>query len=316
MTFIPLDTAILIKLPVHGKHRGVSIFVVDKSQGGEKPAVWFYSATPLISVVLGLIMHQLFRHAGPECQSFILQYFHPSEYFTSKYLYLRKHPKYRARSPPTGHRLPCTEKSAERFHQQTPCIPNRTSSLHILPRWRYAGISKRRSASTPAYTIRTPRIYELEEPQVSHLRTTCSEDLFRQSPTNDNNVERGFSSVDEEYNDQRPPCSCSDAATRGRDLEVCDEDFWRSNIRIDVGDQRRSYKLLNPGSEYQANLEAVSPECKDLFTQCCPTPADQSDMKDEDDSVDSYWTWSIEKQQWFHADDECGTTVWFPKDFD
>ncbi|KAI1374436.1 hypothetical protein F4677DRAFT_426106 [Hypoxylon crocopeplum] len=105
----------------------------------------------------------------------------------------------------------------------------------------------------------------------------------------------------------------SNGASSYRDVH---DDLWHTDIRTDVEDQRLSYQSLNPGSEYQANLDAVSPDCRDLFLRCCPTAADKPDMEAEDDSVDLYWTWSREKEQWFHVDEERNTVVWFPEDFD
>lgn len=67
-----------------------------------------------------------------------------------------------------------------------------------------------------------------------------------------------------------------------------------------------------PVSEYQANLDSVSPECRDLFLSCCPAPADQEGGEGEDDDVDTYWTWSREKMQWFHVEEGTGAVVWFP----
>ncbi|KAI1079919.1 hypothetical protein F5B20DRAFT_143583 [Whalleya microplaca] len=315
ITFTSPGAIVLIKL----------FFSVEpnKSRGYGAYTLSLYLPTLSTSDTVELGWHQAYDYAGLYFQLHVSQYLRLSKYSTLKTLCSRKDPQDRSCSLAACARLPRTESSAEGFIQQNSSIIYKTSSQQSLPCRRYAGVTKRLSSSAPAFALRMalrisslPRICAQQKSRVSASQVTSSEKRDREYFIRDDNAERSFKPEDEEHNDQLSSGNYSDRATQEEDLAACDDHFGHSDIRTDVGDQRRLYNMLNPVSEYQANLEAVSPECKDLFTQCCPAPVDQSNMEDEDDSVDPYWTWSREKQQWFHVDDESSTTIWFPKDFD
>ncbi|KAI1631217.1 hypothetical protein F4809DRAFT_658320 [Biscogniauxia mediterranea] len=150
-------------------------------------------------------------------------------------------------------------------------------------------------------------------------RTSRSRDSDERAPVDSGNTVTSFFSMDEIIQDPRPLCETAPVDTSGQPDVVgrgADES-GEVNIPTDTGDQRLRYPFLNPVSEYQANLDAVSPECKELFLEATNAQCEDDETDSpEDDSVDTYWAWSQEKQQWFHEDTDCNTIVWFPKNFD
>ncbi|KAI5866166.1 hypothetical protein GGS23DRAFT_594307 [Durotheca rogersii] len=120
------------------------------------------------------------------------------------------------------------------------------------------------------------------------------------------------------YRDERPlpgrPAAfpLSDGVTRP-DLRAQSFPAFRFPLWANAEQQRRSHEFLNPPSTFQANLDAVSPESQGLFLQCNP---DQPDEDAGEDPRDPYWTWSRDRQQWFHIDKERGVVVWCPEEFD
>ncbi|KAI5922869.1 hypothetical protein F4810DRAFT_242413 [Camillea tinctor] len=149
-------------------------------------------------------------------------------------------------------------------------------------------------------------------------RSSRSKDSDERAPVDSGNTVTSFFSVDEIQASQ-PLCGITPIDISGQLDDVAgqeaDEIGEVETISIGIGDHRSRWPLLNPVSEYQANLDAVSPECKELFLEANAQFKDDAELL-EDDSVDTYWTWSQEKQQWFHEDTDCNTIVWFPKDFD
>ncbi|KAL7622335.1 hypothetical protein AAE478_007839 [Parahypoxylon ruwenzoriense] len=85
------------------------------------------------------------------------------------------------------------------------------------------------------------------------------------------------------------------------------------DTRADSEGKRRSPK---PVSKYQADLDAVSPEFRSLFLQSFPSRSGDLAAEDEDEDEDKYWTWSQDKEQWFHVEEDGNTIVWFPREFD
>ncbi|KAI2617763.1 hypothetical protein GGR54DRAFT_195140 [Hypoxylon sp. NC1633] len=201
-----------------------------------------------------------------------------------------------------------------------PLLPHR-------PKHCDGGVSKRRKALTHAYDLRTrtkAALLDGETQQDKSLDTVHQRETGYgkdgHCPSVNNSAEADLIPESYVHDSVLPLPECSgraalpeEASQHDRELHA---DLWDVDISTDVEDQRGLYKFLNPGSEYQANLDAVSPQCKDLFVRCCPVPSDNLDAELEDDSVDPYWTWSQEKEQWSHKDKERGTTVWFPEDFD
>lgn len=153
-------------------------------------------------------------------------------------------------------------------------------------------------------------------------RTSRSRDSDERAPVDSGITVTSFFSLDEIIPDPRPLCGTAPVDTRGQPDVVgrgADESSGEVNTPTDTGDQRLRYPFLNPVSEYQANLDAVSPECKELFLEATTNARcgdETTNLPEDDDSVDTYWAWSQEKQQWFHEDTDCNTIVWFPKNFD
>ncbi|KAI0601999.1 hypothetical protein F4775DRAFT_537901 [Biscogniauxia sp. FL1348] len=147
-------------------------------------------------------------------------------------------------------------------------------------------------------------------------RTSRSRDSDERAPVDSGNTVTTFFSVDEIQGSQ-PVCGTARIVVSGQpDVAGLETDgSGEVNISTDTEDQSLRHPFLNPVSEYQANLDAVSPECRELFLEANVRCEDETGLP-EDDSVDTYWAWSQERQQWFHQDTDCNTIVWFPKDFD
>ncbi|KAI1334090.1 hypothetical protein F5Y15DRAFT_316182 [Xylariaceae sp. FL0016] len=92
--------------------------------------------------------------------------------------------------------------------------------------------------------------------------------------------------------------------------------FWLADIHQDVDDHRKSFVLLNPESELQAGLDAASPESRALFQESPRFHELRREAEEEArDSLDTYWTWDQNRQQWFHEEEDSESRVWFPKEF-
>ncbi|KAI0014635.1 hypothetical protein F4780DRAFT_774347 [Xylariomycetidae sp. FL0641] len=71
-------------------------------------------------------------------------------------------------------------------------------------------------------------------------------------------------------------------------------------------------------SEHQANLAAVSPECRDLYVASSQQRGDGGPEEEAPPppppATDPYWAWDQARQQWVHEEDN-GEVVWFPEEF-
>ncbi|ORY61251.1 uncharacterized protein BCR38DRAFT_439708 [Pseudomassariella vexata] len=95
---------------------------------------------------------------------------------------------------------------------------------------------------------------------------------------------------------------------------------WEERIANGLGiwdnpeKKRSSLKALNPSSEHEANLDAMSPEYWHILGDDVSWIVPHENQADEV-SPEQYWTWSVDRQQWFHLDEEKKAVVWAPKDF-
>ncbi|KAJ2987154.1 hypothetical protein NUW58_g4661 [Xylaria curta] len=108
------------------------------------------------------------------------------------------------------------------------------------------------------------------------------------------------------------------SASRGADAHVAYEVHVRERAQNECGasglyddNMRIALTLLSkPDTEHQANLDAASDDCRDLFLeyyhQTCGGIAAEEESQD-----DAYWKWDPARQQWFHKDAKTQSVVWF-----
>ncbi|ORY61253.1 uncharacterized protein BCR38DRAFT_487010 [Pseudomassariella vexata] len=83
-------------------------------------------------------------------------------------------------------------------------------------------------------------------------------------------------------------------------------------IWADPEARRLSFKLLNPSSEYEANADAVSSDCRDLFESLSWNT--ETPHKHPQDIPENYWKWNEDEQAWFHLNEDTQSLTRCPMD--
>ncbi|KAI1504692.1 hypothetical protein F5X99DRAFT_370705 [Biscogniauxia marginata] len=300
-----------ISLSFYGRYKGISTSELDHCVNHWVRLAWSLPSGSFKNKAMQITWHRLATFKTPDVQFMSMQF---SLYISMSMSQSLKHrPKQQTHAQ---WRPNC--QSGVKMCQNQACL----RQPKLLSDRCNVGVSKRRSSlrtcpSRLGFMLSTNYNIGL---QVTTSNTTSQTSSSRDSDENRlaSNSNTATSSISVDGDHSRPhECEISPMDVNGQqDLSDTEDDrMVEADIQTDFGDQSDSYPSLKPVSEYQANLEAVSPECKDLFLEATAHVKEETDLA-EDDSIDKYWTWCPDRQQWFHEDTDCNTIVWFPKDFD